>query len=205
MPDFPDWTRLFWLFGTSITIPINIEASDITLPVSIDAATAVVGVNIEASDVTLPISIDAATVTLDVNLATQDANIEITFADQSVAVFDAAKWFAHQAAQWTVYSQSNLGDTANLTASRVVPTGKVAFILGAAIGYAAAAVSLNIYWTVQIVGTPVATGGFNNGGAVIFDVPFRATAGQTIYLYVWNYSGATKMTAGSIWGYDADA
>lgn len=44
--DYPDWTRLFYLTGTSITIPISIEASDVTIPVSIDASSVTLNVSL---------------------------------------------------------------------------------------------------------------------------------------------------------------
>jgi len=182
--DYPDWTRLFYLVGTAITIPINIKTSEVTLDVKLTA-----------SDVQLDVNIVAAAVTLDFN-----------FADQSVAVFDAAKWFAHQAAQWSVVDNpANVPAGDPCVISRIVPAGKVAFIEGVAAGYDAAVGVVNIAWDLKVFLNFVAGGGFCNGGALVFDVPLRATAAQGIYFRAFNWSGAVRNMRLSIWGYDEDA
>jgi len=203
--DYPDWMRAFYLYGVEITIPINIESSDITLPISIDAVTAELSFTLHASDITLPISLDAVNVTLDVNIESQDANITFEFADQSVAVFDAAKWFAHQGSQWAIFSEASKAATAQLTVSRTVPANKVGYLLGIGVGYFGVPAAFNIYWSISVAGSVVAVGGFSYGGTVILDVPFRATAGQVLTIIVSNWSGATIAVGGSFWGYDEAA
>jgi hypothetical protein len=203
--DYPDWTRLFYLTGTSINIPINIAASDVTLPVSIDAVTAELYVTVLQSLATIHVGIQYSVVTLDVNISDSQVTIDINFMDQSVAVFDAAKWFAHQAAQWGVTGGGSIASGAYTTLSRVVPAGKVAFVCGLGVGYLVAGADVNIIGVLNMAGTDMTTVGFNTGGGLAFDTPFRATAGQTVSLYIFNFSGATKVTVGSIWGYDEPA
>jgi len=179
--DYPDWTRLFYLVGTAITIPINIESSDITLDV-----------NLVGSDISVDVNITAAAVTLDFN-----------FADQSVAVFDAAKWFAHQAAQWSAIGQADAASGADVSVSRIVPAGKVGFLVG--VGFASYAIGFvgpSMPALVKIADIAVCGVGSYRGGGLIFDVPLRATAGQTIAAYVRNFDSATRTLQVSIWGYD---
>lgn len=203
--DYPDNMQLFYLTGVAITIPINIESSDITLPISIDAVTAELSFTLAASDITLPISLDAVNVTLDVNIESQDANITFEFADQSVAVFDAAAWFAHQGSNWSIFSEASKTASGQLAVTRIVPANKVAYLLGIGVGYFGIPAAFNIYWSITVAGNVAAVGGFAYGGAVVFDVPFRATAGQALLLTVTNWSGATIAVGGSFWGYDEAA
>lgn len=207
MADYPDWTRLFQLAGTEITIPINIEASDITMPVSIDAVTADLEVSITAVGVTLPISIDAATVDLDVNLVGQDVTIDFNFADQSVAVFDAAKWFAHNAAQvfLTAYATITV-NACGTVIDYTVPAGKTLYIVG--VSYSAASGEtppLSCRGDLLIAATWVLTLGSLVGAGLPLDTPVRATAGQHVYLQLCQYgAGANMVMYGSIWGYLED-
>lgn len=203
--DYPDWTRLFYLTGTTITIPISIQAANVTIPISIQSSAVWLPVVISASMVTVNIRISSSAVTLNVNIESQTAYIDFNFADQSVAVFDAAKWFAHNAAQWGVTGGGSIGSGSYTTISRVVPAGKVGFLCGLGCGYLVAGADVNIFVVGNIAGSDVTGVGFNTGGALIFDTPFRATAGQTIAIYVYNFSAATKVTIGSIWGYDETA
>ena len=202
MNDYPDWTRLFYLTGTAITIPINIESSDITLEVNI-ASAVTLDVDITAASVgQLDINLAAAAITLNVNLAAQSANIDISFADQAVAVFDAAKWFAHTAAQWTISASGVAAANASLTAIRVVPVGKTAYVAGLAGGYYDGGVGTTIFFVLYVAGGAVMFVGANTGGGLIFDVPFRGTAGQNIIAQVTNYSAGNRSVAVCCWGWD---
>jgi len=206
MGDYPDWTRLFQLAGTDITIPINIEASDVTLPVSIDAATALVKVEIAVVSAIIPIRITASTVTLDVNIESQDANIAFTFADQSVAVFDAAKWFAHEADQVFVSGTTTgtIGGTA-APCTRTVPAGKVFYICGFSYVNREGTVRNAIEAYIAIAGTTAIFTGSSRGAAVIIDVPLRATAGQVVTLTTEVYGGAgVYPVGGAFWGWDEE-
>jgi hypothetical protein len=208
MADYPDWTRLFHLVGTDITIPINIEASDVTLPVSIDAVTVAIDVNITAAAVTLPISIDAATVTLDVNLTAATATIDINFSDQSVAVFDAAKWFAHNATQVFVTAFATITiNTCGTVIDYTVPAGKTFFIVGVSYSVASGATPpLSCRADLIIAATWVLTLGSHMGAGLPLDTPVRATAGQHVYLLLCQYgAGGSMVMYGSIWGYLEDA
>lgn len=201
MADFPDWTRLFYLSGVAITIPINIESSDIILPVSIDAATATVDVNLTASDITVDINIAGSDITVNVNLHAQTANIDIDFADQSIAVFDAAKWFAHEADQVFIYgSASCISGGVVQTLSYTVPSGKTFFI-----AFMAAAVSgggtFHILGRLEQNGSVVFIISGEGGAHAPVDVPFRFTAGQVITFDVANYHTATRTVHGNIGGW----
>jgi hypothetical protein len=200
--DYPDWTRLFYLTGVAINIPINIVASEVTLPVSIASATVTIDVNLVASDVTMPVSIDAATVTLDVVLTAAEVTIDINFTDQSVAVFDAAKWFAHSATQWSVSGSSTIAAAAHYHTSRTAPAGKTAFVCGMTIGYFDVMDTANIAALVQINGVAVLYCSFVDGGAIILDVPFRATTGQVIDVALYNLTTGDKTPRVTFWGYD---
>jgi hypothetical protein len=107
MGDYPDWTRLFFLTGTSITLDINITGVDVTMPVSI-----------EASTVTLDVSISAATVTVNIN-----------FSDQSVAVLDIFSWASQQGTDkfWYSVVQAPTGVHTYLNLY-TVPTGKALYV-----------------------------------------------------------------------------
>lgn len=204
MVDYPDWTRLFYLTGTSITIPINIVASDVTLPVSLEAVTVTIDVNLVASDVTLPVSIDAATVTIDVNLTAATATIDINFSDQSVAVFDAAKWFAHNAAQAFVTGYATIANNSVGTViDYTVPANKTFFIVGLAYAIQTGANLPNSCQGDLLFGaTRAITLGSRVGTGLPLDTPVRATAGQHVYLQLWQFnSGASLVMWGSVWGY----
>lgn len=184
--DYPDYIRLFFLVGTTITIPINIESSDIILPISIDAATAQVDINIAAAAVM----------------------IDFNFADQSVAVFDAAKWFAHDEKSVVVWGQDDVLDNNNeMVASRVVPEDKVFYLCGVAYGMKCpTAAPKSTYALITYDGVPFITLGSAAGTGMIFDVPLRYVAGVTVRLYLWQLgSGVTIAMLGSYWGYDEDA
>lgn len=205
--DYPDWTRLFHLVGTDITIPINITASDVTLNVNLVATEVALDVTITAVDVTLPVSIDAVTVTLDVNVVAQAANFTIEFADQSVAVFDAAKWFAHNAAQVFVTGYASVVKDASATVcSRLVPAGKVFFIAGCGYAvYGMGALPWGSYILLQVAAPVIGRWGSITGLAVIFDVPIRAVAGETVYCTLTNGGPNTATMCGEFWGWDEDA
>jgi len=182
MADYPDWTRLFQLAGTEITIPINIETSDVTIPISIVAATA----------------------TVDVNLAAQVANITFEFADQSVAVFDAAKWFAHEAAQFFVTGSDDVGDNSTaVLATRAVPGNRVSYIAGYGFGLIEAATPNAVHGYLYIDEAVIITSGSHRGSGFIFDTPLRATAGQVVGVWAgqWGSGGAFRYRGG-FWGYD---
>lgn len=185
MPDLPDWYQGFQLVGSDITINVNIEATDVTLP----------------------ISLDAATVTLDVNIESQDANITFTFADQSVAVFDAAKWFAHEADQVFVTGYDDIAvDAATAVCTREVPAGKVFYIAGAGYAvYGMGALPYGSYLLIQIAATVIGRWGSIAGTAIIFDVPIRATAGQTVWCTLCNGGPNEATFCGEFWGWDEDA
>jgi len=200
--DYPDWTRLFYLVGTSITIPINIEASDIILPVSIDAATAQVDVNLAASDITVSINIAASDITLDVNIAAQVANIEFEFADQSVAVFDAAKWFAHEAQQVFMLGGATLNDGAfGVTATRLVAGATAYFVtwLGGGVNYTG---GVHVVLVLRIDTVEVLRFDGVGGHGTPLDTPIRVEVGERVDLYMTHYSGAQAYCVGSFGGYD---
>jgi len=208
MSDYPDWTRLFYLTGTDIVIPISIDAATVTLPVSIDAATVTIDVALVASDVTLPVSIDAATVTLDVNLTAATATIDINFSDQSVAVFDAAKWFAHNAQQQFIIGSGSVPNNGSVSsASRTIPAGKVMFVTGMAYNLeCSTATPRSSGLILDVDGVRYGVYGSIAGGGLVFDTPLRLTAGQLARLYVHQWgSGAAIYCTGGFWGYDEDA
>lgn len=180
--DYPDWERGIRLVGSDITLQINIETSSITLPI-----------NIIASEITL-----------DVNIAAQAANIAFEFADQSVAVFDAAKWFAHQAQHVYVYGAATIvDDYFGVVCSYAVPAGKNFFIAGMSYGatlgsYTPTAMSC---WIQTDTNKHVNLGSYRGHG-IVFDTPLRFPAGTVIYLYgeQCNSGGSISMK-GTMWGY----
>jgi len=185
MPDLPDWYQGFQLVGSDITINVNIEASDVTLPISIDAATA----------------------TIDVNLESQDVNIDFNFADQAVAVFDAAKWFAHEADQVFNNGSATITEASwGAVIDYTVPTGKVFYAVGVAnTGPSFDGEIYSCQGYITIGGTTVHYLGNKAGAGLPLDTPLRATAGQHVILYLryWGVS-ATGTMYGSIWGYTED-
>lgn len=186
MPDLPDWYQGFQLVGSDITINVNIEASDVTLPISIDAATA----------------------TIDVNIESQDANITFTFADQSVAVFDAAKWFAHEADQVFVTGSATVNDnTAATVIDYTVPAGKTLYIVVLAYSVITGANLPNSCGGDFVVGaTRALCVGSRVGTGLPLDTPIRATAGVHVYVQLGQYgSGANLVMWASFGGYLEDA
>lgn len=183
MADYPDWTRLFYLVGTAITIPINIETSTVTLDV-----------NLVGSDIDLNVNIAAAAVTLDIN-----------FLDQSVAVFDANQWYALQAAQIGLTGSANVtsGNT-GYPASRTVPDGKIFFITGIA-GVVRVDTNYLVELGLVIASIFVAYSGGRSGQSILFHTPMRATAGQLVQVAVFQASGSSQTCDASMWGYDRDA
>lgn len=185
MPDYPDWQQIFRLVGSDITINVNIEASAVTLP----------------------ISIDAATVTLDVNLTAATATIDINFSDQSTAVFDASKWFAHNADEVFIRGSASIDqNTLTVLASRTVPTGKTFFIGGIAHAIAAdSQTPASMVAFVRVAGVIIVDFGSYRGGPTILDVPIRATADQLVEILVAHYGSAgSEVCYGSFWGYDEE-
>lgn len=186
MTDRPDWESGIYIVGVGITLPITIEAAEVTLPV-----------NIEASEVTL-----------DINITASDIDINIVFTDQSVAVFDAAAWFAHQAAQVSVEGNATANvNTLTEVIDRVVPTGKV-FMVGG-MGYGVLDTDGGVYSCfalLDIATVDVMSMYSFKGHALTFNVPFRATAGQHVRVYASHHGTAgSRSLVASFWGYDEDA
>ncbi|OGO08505.1 MAG: hypothetical protein A2Y61_03980 [Chloroflexi bacterium RBG_13_60_13] len=208
MGDYPDWTRLFYLTGTDITIPISIDAVTVILPISIDAVTVTLDINIVASDITMPVSIEASTVTLDVSISAATVTIDINFSDQSVAVFDAAKWFAHQAQQYVFVGTGNAADDGGvLLATYTVAAGKNFYVCGLSYGIQDAdGAPKYMMARIDRAATDILYAGSAVGGFLILDMPLRFVAGQTINYRVWQYgSGFTLTLGGAFWGYLEDA
>jgi hypothetical protein len=205
--DYPDWTRLFRLVGTDITIPISIDAATVTLPVSIDAATIELNVNLISSATSLWVKILSSVVTLDVNIESQTANIDFNFADQSVAVFDAGKWFARQLQHIRITGTTTINDNSVAeVASYTVPAGKIAYIVGISYG-------LDSNDTPAVLSADMRFDSYHElytssyrGHAFILDVPIRHSAGYTHSLWIGNYgAGASIVGIGGFWGYLEDA
>lgn len=180
MTDYPDWQQVFRLVASEITLDFKLVESDITLNVNIESA------------VTINVDITAQTV----------GNIAFKFSDQSVAVFDAAKWFAHNAQEIAVTGSETLSSGATDTiASRTVPGGSTFFLSGItyAIPHEAAA---PIYMYFKIAGANIILAGALVGGSIVFDTPLRATTGQLVEVRCRNgHSGDAVVVAG-MWGYD---
>lgn len=105
MGDYPDHTTLTQIVGTEITIPISIDAATITLDVDIVAQSAGdLNVNLAASDITLNVDIVAQTVgniavnvaaavTLDVDITAQtlsQLNVNLAASDITLNINIAA-------------------------------------------------------------------------------------------------------------------
>jgi len=200
--DYPDWTRLFYLTGTAITIPITIKASDVWIPITLEAAHCGVNVGIVASSVTLNIRITSSAVTLNVNITSQTANINFTFADQSVAVFDAAKWFAHNAQQVFVRGDATpISGIFAAVATRTVPADHTYFVTYLSGGCEAAGPA-HVGAYLVIDGSWVLRVDDINGVSTILDTPVRATAGSVVALWMAQWSGAAVQVQGGLGGYD---
>lgn len=204
MPDYPDWTRLFHLVGTNITIPISIDASNVTLPISIDAVTVPINVTIASQWFDVDVNIAASEVTIDVNITAAAVTLNINFADQSVAVFDAAKWFSHQAQQvFIVGAASVLQNNYATLVSYTVPAGKNLFVVGAS--YRTQPLTAVLYASgLEIVVASVEQ--FHIGGvagqALSCDTPLRYPAGTVLTVRGHQYSSmASLYIYGMIWGY----
>lgn len=152
------------------------------------------GVRIVGSDITLQVNIEAITATLN-----------IIFSDQSVAVFDAAKWFAHQAQQIFVTGTVTVDEDGwTLMCDRLVPENREFYINGLTYGLLSTLGVPTHMWAAlwKDPAAIVATGSYI-GDNLIFDVPLRVIAGETIELLVGQYgAGGTRICHGSFWGYD---
>jgi len=200
--DYPDWIRAFNLVGTNITIPINIEASDVTLPVSIEACDLTLKVWIIAQLVVLDVNLKASAITLDVNITASEVTISINFADQSVAVFDAPKWFAHEAQQVFVTGLDTLASGSwGLIASRFVPAGSTYFLTVVSIGYNGAT-NANVGLYLVIGGTITIRLNGMNGAGLTFDTPLRLEGYDAVELYGLQVSGGAAAVTGGFGGYD---
>jgi hypothetical protein len=202
--DYPDWQRAFRIVGTEITIPINITASAVTIPVAIQSSAVTINVRFVSQAVTLWVGITASVITLDVNIESQTANINFTFADQSVAVFDAAKWFAHTAAQKYIVGSGGVPPGVfTVLASRTVPSGATFFITGMSFGVDGGSGMTVAIADLRIDAVSLMYVGWLPSGALIFDVPIRATANQVVDMRIKNVGGAAGSVAyGGFWGYD---
>lgn len=209
MPDYPDWQRAYRLVGVDVTVPISIDAVTVTLNVDIVAQTVGnISVNLAASAITLNVNLAASSITLNVNLSSQTANINISFEDQSVAVFDAAKWFAHNAQHIFVNATASVSLGVETTlASRTVPTGKTMFIIGFSVGSRAEPPINTLDAFVKIDTVATAACGGDVGLGFILDTPVRATAGQVVALrvYIDSATPGAATLRGAFWGYDEDA
>jgi len=208
MSDYPDWTRLFHLVGTDITIPINIEASDVTIPVSVETVNTVIKTWIWAQLVVLDVNLKASEVTIDINIAAAAVTININFSDQSVAVFDAAKWFAHNAQQVYLYGVQSVAPNGGADIiTYTVPPSKEFYADGLAFSVEAstsAPVACNGW--IKLGGVLIMTLGSRAGGGLAMDTPIRATAGQSIVMRVaWFGAGDNQAVMGTLWGYLEDA
>ena len=179
MPDLPDWYQGFQLVGSDITINVNIKASDVILPISI-----------------------ASAITLDVNLVAQEANITISFADQSVAVFDAAKWFAHEAQQVYVMGASTVPDGSfGVTATRAVSGGRTYFVtwIGGGVNFTG---GVHVALVLRIDTVELLRVDGVGGQGVTFDTPVRVENGETVDVLVGQWAGEQAYCVASIGGYD---
>jgi hypothetical protein len=205
--DYPDWTRLFHLVGTDITIPINIEASDVTLDVNLVASDVTLNVNIAAAAVTLGVVIVGTVAALNVKITASTVTININFSDQSVAVFDAAKWFAHNAAQVFIYGLNSIPQNSYAKVVQyTVPALKNLFIVG--IGYRTEPLTA-VLWAsglkIVLAAAEIVHMGSVAGGAFPLDTPLRFTAGQVVELWGLQFSSMASLAIyGSMWGYLED-
>lgn len=193
------------LAASAITLNVNIAASAVTLNVNLSSQSAFnLDVNIAASAITLNVNLSSSSITLNVNLTSQSVNINIDFADQSVAVFDAAKWFAKQAVQVFIFGTAtvNANSAANV-ATRTVPAGKTFFIVGVSMAIQDTAAYNNFRVGIVIGVTVVQAWGSLAGGSIILDTPIRATAGQTVNCSVRNNHATNNIAViAGFWGYD---
>ena len=183
MPDLPDWYQGFQLVGSDITIPISIDAATVAVPITLVTSYAEVFVKITAAEVTL----------------------DFNFADQSVAVFDAAKWFAHTAEQVFVSGQASIGANAGGSiATRAVPGGKTFYIAGFSWGSDGFVAISGTYGLLVLDGAPIAMKAGLRGDGIVFDVPVRALATQVVGITVGNVSGSSAGYRGGFWGWDEE-
>lgn len=202
MPDYPDYTQLFRLVGSDITLNINIESSGITLPVAINASTVALDVNITSS-VQLNVNIASSDITLNVNITASTVTLNISFTGQVDAVYIASQWWSKQAQEQYLYgtASSQASGSAADVVTYTVPTGKTLFLtaFGAyvAVNDANCIAYLN-NWTDGIVFA--ATGG-QGGCGMSFDTPARITAGKTLKLWVAHYAGTPQFLRGFCNGY----
>jgi len=145
---------------------------------------------------------------LDINIAASAITVNINFTDQSVAVFDAAKWFSRQNAQVFVRGGAICNDNWYVdVASRVVPTGKVYYLCGISLTVNTNAATPESVVAVLWVGAAevFSIGGYR-AASIILDVPLRFNAGTSLFLrlVLWG-AGAACYMVGDHWGYDEEA
>ncbi|MBA7613439.1 hypothetical protein ES703_20688 [subsurface metagenome] len=139
---------------------------------------------------------------LKINITAAEITINMSFTDQSVAVFDAAKWFAHQAAQVFVLGSDSADPGVFVAvATRVVTGGTKYFMTVASGGYNGTA-NAHVAGYLDAGGTTVMRFDGTNGFDATFDTPIRADGAIVVTLYMAQWSEANAQMVGGFGGYD---
>jgi len=213
------------LTGSDIMMPIDIQSSYIMMPVdiqaqymnlaidikaqtignlTIDIAAQSIGqlnVNIKASDITLNVTVANASINVAV---TGTANISITA--QSIGILLQPEYASHQGTDKNVSGYASIGlNTGAYVVTYTVPTGKICYVtqFGAVWYLSSPTASIGGRALLECPGaTVVAMVGGENGASFVLSKPVKATAGQTIRVYVLGHSATSGILYGVFNGYE---
>ncbi len=210
MADYPDYTRAMQIIGTSVTLPISIITSAITLSVDVVAwNVGTLSVDIAAQSVgNIAIDLAAQSVgNITVNIAAQSlTNLNINLSAQTVAIMYGGEWGASQGGGKSVgvgvtstyYGQATYADY-------TVTTGKTLYIYSLSFySYAAAAANADLpqigaIWLQNYTDSIILpTLGGNGGGGITFPSPIRFNSGKVVRLNIGAFANH-PMTMYAIW------
>jgi hypothetical protein len=121
---------------------------------------------------------------------------------QLTAVFDAAKWYAHESLQLFVYGWlARSSGSPGIVAVRTVPAGKTYFVTCVS-GAVAVDGGANVLLDLQVQTVSRIVMGGVGGNGMPFDTPIRVEAGETVRLLVTHFGTGSQVVHGAFGGYD---
>ena len=200
------------IVAQTAVVEMAITGSRIQVPIDIQGAYTMVPVDIQAQYVTMQIDIVAQSIgNLAIDIKAQSIeNINIAITAQNIGVYLQGDWAAKTQTDlnkpgYISGTQLNVG---GYVVTETVPSGKIWFITQwSACAYIDGQTeSIGMRAVLEVPGGVVVSimGGVN-GGTCIFNKPMRATAGQTVRIYVKGFSASTGVLYGVFNGYEISA
>ncbi len=124
-------------------------------------------------------------------------------------VYLAPEWAAKETKDKNIDKWGTLAVDGFTYATYAVPTGKTVFITGMAFSAYGTDIIDRDLPQIAVVSLWISSGthpdaeiGGNGGGSIVFAKPMVATAGQIIWLYIYNRAGHGLTINGQWWGYE---